>query len=212
MATDGRGRRRDECVGGIAVAVIVAAYHPPRRMRPDRPARVPSWRDANHATHLPPATRLMTTDVAEDPRGTTSTPSAPRIGRWSFGILVVATLRIIDAVSMAAIGLGVQDLPVDALPIVLNSPDVTRGVDLILAAATLLGVVGLLAFRRWGWVLTMVIVGFGLFVELVRVARGQPDHLGLLLLVVSAFYLNQRSVRAMAARHLEHGARRTSDG
>ena len=33
---------------------------------------------------------------------------------------------------------------------------------------------------------------------MIRVAIGQPDHLGLLLLVVSAFYLNQRSVRAMA--------------
>ena len=81
-----------------------------------------------------------------------------------------------------------------------SSPILTRAVDLVLAGAIILGVVGLLSFRRWGWVLTMVIVGFGLLVELIRVAIGQPDHLGLLLLVISAFYLNQRSVRAMAGR------------
>ena len=47
----------------------------------------------------------------------------------------------------------------------------------------------------------MILVGLGLAHELFRVIIGQPDHLGLLLLVVSAFYLNQRSVRAMAGQH-----------
>ena len=49
----------------------------------------------------------------------------------------------------------------------------------------------------------MILVGLGLLGELIRVAIGQPDHVGLLLLVVSAFYLNQRSVRAMAGSHLD---------
>jgi hypothetical protein len=122
------------------------------------------------------------------------------IGRWPFGILVVAALRIIDAVTWAAIGLGISGLPVAGLQTLVSSPFVTRSIDLVLAAATILGVVGLLAYRRWGWVLTMVLVGLGLFAELVRIAIGQPDHLGLLTLVLSAFYLNQRSVRAMAGR------------
>ena len=58
----------------------------------------------------------------------------------------------------------------------------------------------------------MVIVGFGLLVELIRVAIGQPDHLSLLLLVISAFYLNQRSVRAMAGGNLVDDANRESHG
>ena len=57
-----------------------------------------------------------------------------------------------------------------------------------------------------------VIVGFGLLVELIRVAIGQPDHLSLLLLVISAFYLNQRSVRAMAGGNLVDDANRESHG
>ena len=135
-----------------------------------------------------------------------------RFGRWPFGILVVATLRIIDAVSLAAIGLGLQGLPLDGLPIVASNPVLTRSVDLVLAGATILGVIGLLSFQRWGWILTMVLVGVGLAVELIRVWIGQPDHLGLLLLVVSAFYLNQRSVRAMAGRDLLDDAKRVPDG
>jgi hypothetical protein len=132
-----------------------------------------------------------------------ATESGLRVGRWPVGVLVVAFLRLIDAVSMAAIGLGIRDMPMDALPIVADSPILTQAVDIVVAAATIIGVVGLLAFRRWGWVLTMILVGLGLLVELIRVAIGQPDHLGLFLLVLSAFYLNQRSVRAMAGRHLD---------
>jgi hypothetical protein len=133
---------------------------------------------------------------------TAAAESGLLVGRWPVGILIVASLRIIDAVSMAAIGLGVRGLPTDGLPALADSPMLTRSADIVLAAATIIGVVGLLAFRRWGWVITMILVGVGLLVELIRVAIGQPDHLGLLLLVVSAFYLNQRSVRAMAG-HLD---------
>ncbi|MDF2734783.1 MAG: hypothetical protein K0S97_1406 [Chloroflexota bacterium] len=145
----------------------------------------------------------MVTTSHEDSSDTAAPESALRVGRWPVGVLIVAILRIIDAVSMFAIGVGVKDLPVDALPILADSPMLTRGLDIVLATATIIGVIGLLAFRRWGWVVTMILVGVGLLAELIRVVIGQPDHLGLLLLVVSAFYLNQRSVRVMAGRHLD---------
>ena len=145
----------------------------------------------------------MTEDLVDGVHIPESTEPAFRFGRWPFGTLVVAVLRIIDAITWAAIGLGVRDLPVGGVPLLASSTIVTQTVDLLLAAATIIGVVGLLAYRRWGWVLTMVLVGIGLFGELVRIAIGQADHLGLLSLVVSAFYLNQRSVRAMAGRDLD---------
>ena len=150
-------------------------------------------------------TERARSDSAPDGSDTETTESGVRIGRWPIGILIVALLRIIDAVSMAAAGTGVRDVPMGGLPVLLDSPLLTQSLDLLIAAATIVGVLGLLAFRGWGWVLTMVLVGLGLLGELIRVALGQPDYLGLLLLVVSAFYLNQRSVRAMAGRHLELG-------
>jgi hypothetical protein len=180
-------------------------------MRAAPEPHVPSSGDSNHAAP-PPAARIVTGSVADDARETRSIAPARSIGKWPFGILVVALLRIIDAVSLFAVALGVRDVPLTGLPILADSPILTRSVDLVLAAATILGVVGLLAYRRWGWVLTMVLVGVGLCGELLRVAIGQPDHLGLLFLVVSAFYLNQRSVRAMADRHLGHGTPTMADG
>lgn len=151
-------------------------------------------------------TERARSDRALDAPETETTESGQRVGRWPIGILIVALLRIIDAVAMAAVGTGVRDLPMAGLPVLLDSPLLTQSLDLVMAAATIVGVLGLLAFRRWGWVLTMVLVGVGLLGELIRVALGQPDYLALLLLVISAFYLNQRSVRAMAGRHLELGA------
>ena len=103
----------------------------------------------------------MTLDRVQD-SDSAAPESALRVGRWPVGVLIVAVLRIIDAVSMAAIGLGVKGLPVDALPILENSPILTQSIDIVIAAATIIGVFGLLAFRRWGWVLTMILVGLGL--------------------------------------------------
>lgn len=139
-----------------------------------------------------------------------ATESGRRFGHWPVGVLIVAVLRILDAVALAAIGLGIRGLPTQGLPLLDGSPILTQSVNIVLAVATIVGVAGLLAFRRWGWVLSMVLVGVGLLGELIRVAIGQPDHLGLLLLVVSAFYLNQRSVRAMAGRHLDPDTSTTS--
>ena len=144
----------------------------------------------------------MTVQSADEVRDPETAERGLLGGRWSFGILVVATLRIIDAISLIAVGLGLKGVPFAGAPILANSSIVTQSANLIFAGAVIVGVIGLLAYRRWGWVLTMVLVGVELAFELIRVAIGQPDHLGLLFLVVSAFYLNQRSVRAMAASHL----------
>jgi hypothetical protein len=130
-------------------------------------------------------------------------PARNRLGAWPVGLLIVVALRILDAIAMAAVGLGVTGLPVSGLPILANAPNLTRAIELIWAVGTIVGVVGLLTKRRWGWVLTMVLVGLGLLSQLIRVAIGQPDYLNLLLLVVSAFYLNQRSVRVMARQYLD---------
>ena len=105
--------------------------------------------------------------------------------------------------TLAAIGLGIRGLPVTGLPTVVENQALTRSVDLTAAILTIVGVVGLLLFKRWGWVLTMVLVGLELLAELIRVALGTPDHLGLALLVVTAFYLNGRAVRSMAGASVD---------
>jgi hypothetical protein len=114
---------------------------------------------------------------------------------------VVVGLRIIDAIGLAAVALGYRELVVDWLPGPLSDTRVILVVGLAWAGGALLGAIGLLLGRRWGWVLTMVMVGLGLVLNLYRVAAGVPDYLEVLLLVITTFYLNQRSVRALAAQH-----------
>jgi hypothetical protein len=122
--------------------------------------------------------------------------------RWPFGLLVVAGLRMVDAVVLTAIGLGIREVPLSGLPVVAANLELTRAIELTLAVATVVGVVGLLLLRRWGWTITILLVGLELLGYLIRFALGVGDSLGLGLLVITAFYLNQRSVRVLASGYL----------
>jgi hypothetical protein len=65
-----------------------------------------------------------------------------------------------------------------------------------LAVFTLLQVALLLALRRIGWVLTMLLVGGSLLAQLVAIWLGQPTNtLSLLINAITALYLNQSDVR-----------------
>ena len=122
-------------------------------------------------------------------------------GLPSFGIIVVAALRLFDAIGLILITLGIVRLPLTGMP-VFGDEGVTYWLNLLFATLIIIGVIGLLARQGWGWVLTMVLVGLGLIGEIIRYLNGTPDPLGMAILVVSAFYLNQRSVRAVAHRLL----------
>jgi hypothetical protein len=113
-------------------------------------------------------------------------------------MIAVAVLRTIDAAALFAFGLAVRDLPLGSLPLLASNPEVTRVVAIVFSALAIIGVVGLLSFQRWGWVLTMLLVGVSLAADLIRVALGAPPYLSLLLHVVTAFYLNGRAVRVLA--------------
>lgn len=139
-------------------------------------------------------------------------PRRGRIGRWPFGILMVAALRLLDALGLGAVVFaGAEGLPLGGAPILGGDSALALSLDLVLIILTLAGIVGLLLFRRWGWVLTMVLVGLSLLGDLIRVATGDPAYVSMLLHVVAAFYLNQRSVRALASDRLA-AERSDSDG
>ena len=132
----------------------------------------------------------------QPPPASTAAALGPR--RIPFGILAVALLRVVDAAAIAAIAVGWRAFPMPWLPGPLTDPRLIAVVGLGWAGAAVAGVAGLLLLRRWGWVLTMVMVGVGLAFSLLRWAAGAPDDPELLLLVITAFYLNQRSTRALA--------------
>ena len=75
---------------------------------------------------------------------------------------------------------------------------------LILAAAVLLAsALMLLAGRRTGWLLAMVITGVSVAIDIVAFLSGAGSHVWMLLNVVTVFYLNQRDIRELVGVTIE---------
>jgi hypothetical protein len=83
------------------------------------------------------------------------------------------------------------------------APELVRAVIAGWSAMLLAGALLLVALHRWGWVLLMLATGLGLLAALWQWGLGSPEPVRLALLVVTAFYLNGRSVRDLLLRHVE---------
>jgi hypothetical protein len=129
-----------------------------------------------------------------------------RIGPWPFGLIAVVILRLVNAIALIAVALEIKGLPLGGVPLLAGDATITRAIDLFLGVAVLVGIVGLLLFKRWGWVLTMVLVGLSLAGDLIRIYIGEPDWLALLLHVLAAFYLNGRAVRVLAGESIDQNS------
>ena len=124
--------------------------------------------------------------------------------RLPIGVIFVAFLRFLDAAGLLLVALF--DAPLEAgLPLFTN-PQIAAAVEVTLAILTIIGAIGLLLRTRWGWVMTMLLVGVNLLIGLIDIAVGEPRFIVLLIHTVTAFYLNQRSVRSMAASVLHEPA------
>ena len=126
--------------------------------------------------------------------------------RYPLGVLVVVGIAALRCLTIAAGLLEIQsDHPlltwlIGAAPM----PDFAAGSDLDLVArgvligllvASLLVVFGLLAHRRWAWVLAIVTAGCILAMNLGWWYAGEPRYGSMLLNVIAVFYLNQQDVR-----------------
>lgn len=132
--------------------------------------------------------------------------------RRPFGVLVICGLLVVES---AILALGAVGLLLSAGPTeIVSIPVRAFGIDVVLRsdaetaarlmaaglialiAFTLLQVALLFALRRLGWVLTMLLAGTSLFIELCSVWRGAPtNEISLLLHALVALYLNQSDVR-----------------
>lgn len=73
----------------------------------------------------------------------------------------------------------------------------------LLAAVLLVSALLLLAGRRVGWLLAMVITGVSVAVDIAAFLAGTGSELWMLLNVITVFYLNQRDVRERVGATLE---------
>lgn len=118
-----------------------------------------------------------------------------RIAGRPFGIIVLAGLGIVGGLWALAGLAGMHDVPEFSVRTASMPEELVRVAIAAWAGATLVAAVLLLAIRRWGWILAMLTTGVGLLATLWSWMLGHPEPVRLLILVVSAFYLNGRQVR-----------------
>jgi hypothetical protein len=126
-----------------------------------------------------------------------------RIAGRPFGILALAVLAVLGALWALAGVAGLRAVPEFSLKGLELAPELVRAVIAGWAAMLLAGALLLVALHRWGWVLLMLATGLGLLAGLWQWWLGNPEPIRLALLVVSAFYLNGRSVRDLLMRQVE---------
>ena len=70
------------------------------------------------------------------------------------------------------------------------------GIVIFLAVLSMVAAVALVVVGRWGWVLAVAILGWGLVGELGLWWFGSPDYVALFLLTICAFLLTTPEMRA----------------
>ena len=73
-----------------------------------------------------------------------------------------------------------------------------------LAALLALAAVGLIALRRTGWLLAMVITGVFVAADIYAYLNDVANHLWMALNILTVFYLNQADVRAVVGAANQH--------
>lgn len=126
--------------------------------------------------------------------------------RYPLGVIVVIVIGALRCVTIVATFIGLQndggviDWLINSSPV----PELAPGSELGLIArviligiliASVLVVIGLLARRRWAWVLAIVTSGFILAIDLGWWFSSEPRYISMLLNVIAVFYLNQPDVR-----------------
>jgi hypothetical protein len=124
-------------------------------------------------------------------------PEAPiASGRLPLGVYLLAGLRIADAAVLIAAATGARQIAGDSvIADLLPDPAYLDALYVIAAVLSVAVAIGLVAGHRWGWAGAMILTGFGLLLADFAFVKGASNDVRLILLVLSAFYLNQRVVR-----------------
>ena len=127
----------------------------------------------------------------------------PAAGKRPVTLKVLAGLLLAKAVVAGALAVGwrLDDgrfISTLGLPNLLASAGNATAVTAVFVVAGVLlalAAIGLLAGRRSGWLLAMVLTGIFIAADIITFGTGTAHHFWMLLNIVTVFYLNQRDVR-----------------
>jgi hypothetical protein len=156
-------------------------------------ARTTSSPDGLGAGRAGPAGEVLTDYAAPMTAAGPAAPAGTSRPR-PLGVVLIAAFLVIDAVlSLAG---QAFDLQTGTRQDILADADGRVSVLIVsLVALRVVAAVGLWLGWRRGWVLTMLLVGISLILDLLLYWNGQPLYLRMAIDVVVALYLNQGAVR-----------------
>jgi hypothetical protein len=121
-------------------------------------------------------------------------PSAPR---RPFALVVLAGLMVLKAALLFLVFFDVRLMGAGSITGDLIGDDrITTVVAVVMAAALVVSAIGVLALRRSGWLLAMVLTGMFIAADIYAFLYGTPTYLWMGLNIVTVFYLNQPDARA----------------
>ena len=112
-----------------------------------------------------------------------------------FGLYVVICLQVIIALSLTA-GLLLFQLAEMEVPFLLRNEVLFAAYGWAVVIAFLTASLGLFRLQRWGWTLSMILVGITLAYNIWLYFHGEPHYLDMVSYIIIIFYLNQRDVQA----------------
>jgi uncharacterized membrane protein (DUF2068 family) len=130
------------------------------------------------------------------------TPAAGR--RRPFALLILIALMAVKGILLLLMILGafttsdasvLRSLRIQSIYDAVHSSNVAVVGLLVIAAVLLMSAVGLLLYRRSGWLLAMVTTGIFVAVDIMGFFAGEANYIWMALNIITVFYLNQREVR-----------------
>lgn len=118
-----------------------------------------------------------------------------KVRRRPPGLYIVCLLLVISIIYNVLDAYNVYEgLPSLQYPSLVNT-NVRYGIDGFRSIVSVFCIVGLLSGRQWAWKLTMMLMGFQLFIGVWAYFLGRPPYANLVVNSLCVLYLNLRSVQ-----------------
>jgi len=125
---------------------------------------------------------------------------ARRLGRRPLGVVLLAIFGLVSGAQSFLASFGVVGARAGSLGSLLTDPTQVQVVTFAYGVVFIAAAVAIWLLRSVGWYGTMLLAGTGLILQIGLYIWGQPNYVTMAVLVASAFYLNQRQVKALFLR------------
>lgn len=133
-----------------------------------------------------------------DEPGSPETASSDRwIRRRPLGLVLLVGFALISGAQSLLAAFGVLDARVGSLGSLLTDPLQFQVFSIVLAAIYITTGLATWLILRVGWYAMVLLAGLGLLIQIILYVYGTPNFLTMTVGVLTAFYLNQREVKAL---------------